>query len=60
MNIIELTKKVRESAATRTKEQQIELLRKANIIDENGYYSAQFFSESTVANDIAKGHPIKV
>ncbi len=59
MNIIELTKKVRESAATRTKEQQIELLRKANIIDENGYYSTRFFSEYTVANDIAKGHPIK-
>jgi hypothetical protein len=60
MNIIELTKKVRESAATRTKEQQIELLRKANIIDENGYYSTRFFSEHTVANDIAKGNPIKV
>ena len=43
MNIIELTKKVRESAATKTKEQQIELLKKANIIDENGYYSTQFF-----------------
>lgn len=43
MNITELTPKICESATTRTKEQQIELLRKANIIDENGYYSGRFF-----------------
>ena len=60
MNITELTKKVRESAITRTKAQQVELLIKANIIDKDGYYSTHFFSERTVANDKAKAHPLKV
>ena len=60
MDISELIQKVRESAKTRTKAEHIELLKKANIIDEDGYYSARFFSESTVAKDKAQGRPLKV
>ena len=59
MNITELTKKVRESAISRTTKQEIDLLEKSNIIDKNGYYSNQFFSKRTVANDISDGHPIR-
>ncbi len=60
MNIRELTRKVKESASKMTREEKIELLRKANIIDDSGYYSEQFFSAETVANDKAQGKPLVI
>ena len=59
MNITELTKKVREKAASRTIQKTIRLLQKSHIIDKDGYYSDQFFSEKTVANDRSTSHSIK-
>ncbi len=58
MDIRELTKKVKESAKKRTREENIQLLRDANIIDESGYYSERFFSKETVAKDKAEGKPL--
>jgi hypothetical protein len=58
MDIKELTKKVQESAKTRTREENIQLLRDANIIDESGYYCEKFFSAETVAKDKAQGKPL--
>lgn len=51
MLILELKQKVREAAEKRTHTERIELLLKANIIDNDGYYSAKFFSRKTVAKD---------
>ena len=51
MSILELTKKVRKDADKLTHAERVELLRQANIIDNEGYYSADFFSAQTVAKD---------
>lgn len=58
MDIRELTKKVQESAKNRTREENIQLLKDAKIIDESGYYCKEFFSEETVAKDKAEGKPL--
>ena len=58
MDIRELTKKVQESAKKRTREENIQLLKDAKIIDESGYYCPEFFSEETVAKDKAQGKPL--
>ena len=58
MNIRELTRTVKESVSKMTREEKIELLRKANIIDDSGYYSEKFFSAETVAKDRAQGKPL--
>lgn len=34
-----------------TKEQRLELLYKAKILDEDGYYHPDFFSEETIRKD---------
>ena len=51
MCIQELTDKVTEAAKKRTPAQRVELLKKANIIDDNGYFSEQYFSQETVNRD---------
>ncbi|VEP15069.1 conserved hypothetical protein [Hyella patelloides LEGE 07179] len=58
MDIRELTKKVQESAKNRTREENIQLLKDAKIIDESGYYCQEFFSKETVAKDKAEGKPL--
>ncbi len=58
MDIRELTKKVKESASKMTREEKIQLLRDAKIIDESGYYCEKFFSAETVAKDKAQGKPL--
>ncbi|MGK0290607.1 MAG: hypothetical protein ACI86H_002066 [bacterium] len=58
MDILELTKKIKESAKTRTHAERVELLREANIIDKDGYYSERFFSEETVRKNRQLGKPI--
>lgn len=59
MSITELLEKVKEDAATRTDAENAELLRQANIIDSDGYYSADFFSSETVAKDRKSGKPVR-
>lgn len=44
MNIEDLTKKVKEAAKKRTPEERTKLLRKANILDENGEFCKEYFS----------------
>lgn len=51
MDIQELTRKVTESSKSRTQDERIDLLRSANIIDDNGYYSSNFFTAETVRKD---------
>jgi hypothetical protein len=49
MSMAELIEKVKEDAKTRTQAQTDEMLRKAYILDEDGYYCKDFFSAETVA-----------
>jgi hypothetical protein len=58
MDIRELTKKIQESAKNRTREENIQLLKDAKIIDESGYYCEKFFSAETVGKDKAEGKPL--
>jgi len=51
MYIQELTGKVKKTAKERTPAQRVALLRRAHIIDENGYFSRQYFSQDTVGRD---------
>ncbi len=51
MCIQELTDKVKEAAKKRTPAQRTALLKKAHIIDENGYFSEEYFSQETVNRD---------
>jgi hypothetical protein len=60
MDILELTKQVKESAKNRTREENIQLLKDAKIIDESGYYCEEFFSAETVAKDRANGKPLVI
>ena len=60
MDIRKLTKQVKESAKTRTREENIQLLKDAKIIDESGYYCEEFFSAETVAKDRANGKPLVI
>lgn len=54
MSITELMQKIEASSKTRTDAERKKLLRKAHIIDKNGYYDARYFSAETVAKDRAK------
>lgn len=54
MSITELMQKVEASSRTRTNTQRKELLRKAHIIDKDGYYDSRYFSAETVAKDRAQ------
>lgn len=60
MDIRELTKKIKESAKTRTRKENIQLLKDAKIIDDSGYYCEEFFSAETVAKDRANGKPLVI
>lgn len=51
MCILELSKKVQKATKNRTHIQRVELLRQAKIIDQEGYYSEEFFSIETVTKD---------
>lgn len=51
MSIVELTKKMQESAEQRTHAERMELLKEANILDKDGYYCEEFFSRQTVEQD---------
>ena len=48
MSIDELIAKVQEAEKKRTPKQSRELLVKAHILDENGYYDARYFRKETV------------
>lgn len=53
----ELIAKIRQSEQHRTPAQRFELLVKAGILDKDGYYSTQYFSAETVAQDKANTKP---
>jgi hypothetical protein len=55
MSIIELIKQVEKQSKTRTHSKSIELLKRANIIDDKGYYSEQYFSKGTIERDRKDG-----
>ena len=57
MNIQDFTANARNSAQTRTKEERANLLKKANILDKNGYYSEKYFSTETVQKDKSTSKP---
>lgn len=58
MSIAELTRKVKAANAKRTHADRVALLRKANIIDKDGYLSENIFSQETVSKDKARRTPI--
>ena len=60
MDIRGLTKKIQDLASTMTREEEIQLLKDAKIIDESGYYCEEFFSAETVAKDEANGKPLVI
>ena len=60
MDIRGLTRKIQDLASTMTREEKIQLLKDAKIIDESGYYSEEFFSAETVAKDKANGKPLVI
>ena len=45
---------IRKGSSERTKEQRAELLRKAQILDDNGDYVERFFSQETLEKDKAR------
>jgi len=51
MDITEMTKDMSETIAKMTQQEKFDLLRDANIIDDEGYYHPDFFSEATVKAD---------
>lgn len=51
MTLAELTKELRESSQSWTKEERLELLQKAHILDQDGFFCADYFSEETVRKD---------
>ena len=60
MDIRKLTKEVKESTSQMTREEKIQLLIDAKVIDESGYYCEEFFSKETVAKDRANGKPLVI
>lgn len=52
-----LTDAIRESEKTRTKEEKMDILINAGILDEDGHFSAKYFSEETVTKDRALSKP---
>lgn len=59
MSITELLEKVKEDAKTRTRAESAEMLRKANLIDSDGYCSEEFYSSEVVAKDKKLGTPVQ-
>ncbi|MCK5719407.1 MAG: hypothetical protein KAH84_05580 [Thiomargarita sp.] len=51
MDIKEITKDISETIEKMTQQEKFELLRDANIIDDEGYYHPNFFSDATVKAD---------
>ncbi|MGD8122442.1 hypothetical protein [Vibrio sp. TRT 2004] len=58
MSIKELTNKVRSASPKRSHAARVKMLKKAQIIDKNGYYSERYFSEETVEKDKEAGKAI--
>jgi len=57
MSIHDSIETAREAAKNRTKEERANLLRKANILDNDGYYLKKYFSSETVKIDKNKSKP---
>jgi len=55
MSISELIEQVKKQSKNRSHKQSVELLKRANIIDDKGYYSEQYFSRGTVDRDRKAG-----
>lgn len=55
MQIDNTTQIDNKTLPTRTKEQRAELLKKANILDDNGHYVAHFFSAKTLQKEKTRG-----
>lgn len=55
-----LSDAIREAAKTRTKQEKMDILVSAGILDKDGYLSAKYFSEETVAKDkaLSKGRTL--
>ncbi|HAT1543979.1 hypothetical protein [Aeromonas hydrophila] len=58
MSIKDITKKVRDASLKRTHNARVKMLRRAHIIDNNGYYSEHYFSEETVEKDKETGKAV--
>ena len=58
MCIQELTDRVKEAAKLRTPAERADLLKKAHIIDNDGYFSEKYFSEDTVRKDKQASGPV--
>lgn len=54
------TRTKKDLASTMTREEKIQLLKDAKIIDESGYYCEEFFLAETVAKDKANGKPLVI
>ena len=48
MSISDLVKKENEAAKTRTPEERAALLKKAHILDDDGFFCEGYFSEETI------------
>jgi hypothetical protein len=57
MSVDELISKVQEGAKKRTRKQSRELLRKACILDENGWYDARYFRKETIEKSKISAEP---
>jgi hypothetical protein len=49
MNVKEMIERSRQNVRKRTHEQRMSFLQKARILDDNGYYREDLFSQETVA-----------
>lgn len=58
MSIKELTAKVKAASSKRNHAARVKMLKKAHIIDSNGYFSERFFSVETVSKDKETGKAI--
>ncbi len=60
MEILELTKKVKASAAKRTLEEKIKLLKSAHILDRKGQLNRDFFSVYSEPAKSLKKRPVSL
>jgi hypothetical protein len=60
MCIKKLMAQVKKSAANRTHEDRLSMLRDAKIIGSNGFYHKDYFSAETVEKDRNSGKPAKL
>lgn len=56
MGINELTEQVKKKSGERTREDNVKMLKSANIIDNKGFYSQGYFSPETVEKDKKSGN----